>query len=234
MRRRDHSDGFGTGELYPEEIAVEFVRRVWRETRGTDSAGIAHRSLLRDLIPGLVRSGRPFASELASFAYGDTPPGAIYRLLRWAGAEAGDSFLDLGCGCGIPVLVASFLVESARGVDRLPGVIEAARASARRLERPNVCFEVADIANVQVTESLVYLTATAMTPRLMAAATLAVAAASAGTRILAVDRPLEHPLLPTVASRWYRFPWSGGGEGTKHEVFLQERVNPCSPASCSD
>lgn len=208
-------------DVNPEQ---NFVARVQTHFRDLDTRGTAHTSLLRELIPDWLSEGRSFARSLASFAYGDTPPAVVYRLLRRAGVAPSDTFLDLGCGCGIPTLVASRLVERARGVDLLPGVVRVARQAAETLGRMNVHFEVADLREVGAEESVVYCATTAFETDLLEALGERLAQAPPKTRAIVLGRALHHDGLQLQERFACRFSWSGLGEGTKHEVFIYKKV----------
>lgn len=74
---------------------------------------------------------------------------------EYAGIEAGQTVLDLGCGAGNDVFVARSLVGPAGrviGVDMVPGMIERARENAARLEATNVEFLEGEIEALPVAD----------------------------------------------------------------------------------
>jgi SAM-dependent methyltransferase len=62
--------------------------------------------------------------------------------------SAGERVLDVGCGCGLDVFVASILVGargSAAGIDLTPEMVDRARAAAATWPPRNVSFEAGDV-----------------------------------------------------------------------------------------
>jgi hypothetical protein len=89
--------------------------------------GPAHR-------PGL-RQQPPPGWQPEDFYYGETPLGTAYRLLSWAGLQAGQQFCEVGCGRGVVGLVAA-TVFGARvsGFEKVPALADKARWLARALQ----------------------------------------------------------------------------------------------------
>ncbi len=58
-------------------------------------------------------AGRDGDSEMV---YGTTPPSTVMALLEFGEATADDVFYDLGCGLGVPTVVAAHFCKKAIGV----------------------------------------------------------------------------------------------------------------------
>ena len=77
------------------------------------------------------------------------------EVLRRAGLASGMRVLDLGCGTGDVSFLAASLVGpdgSVSGIDQAPGVIDKARERAKQAGLGNVRFDVASVADFELTE----------------------------------------------------------------------------------
>lgn len=77
------------------------------------------------------------------------------EILRRAGLASGMRVLDLGCGTGDVSFLAASLVGpdgSVSGIDQAPGVIDKARERAQQAGLGNVRFDVASVADFELTE----------------------------------------------------------------------------------
>jgi hypothetical protein len=146
--------------------------------------------------------------------YGETPVVTGIALFRRAGVGPGSTLVDLGAGRGRALLAARWLGAEARGVELLAEHVDcterALAVAGARLERGDV----AEVDLHDATHILITWTVYAPATREQVAARLA--GCRAGTRVLAVDSPVERPELEVVDLRHAYFTWG------RAPVWIQE------------
>jgi predicted RNA methylase len=66
--------------------------------------------------------------------YGNTPPAVVVKLLELAEVRADDVFYDLGCGFGVPTVVAARACKKSLGIEILPEVAAQAQKLTHTFE----------------------------------------------------------------------------------------------------
>jgi SAM-dependent methyltransferase len=190
------------------ELASERLEQIYAEYRT-----IAYPHLLVD--EARRCAGREGDLE---FAYGTTPASTVLQLLEFGGATADDVFYDLGCGLGVPTIVAAHFCKRSIGIEILPEVAEKAREVAQGLSIENAVFELADFKSADVSQgTLIYCYSTCLRAQSRAELAEGVSRARPGTRILTVTHNLEHAALELKEQR--QLSW----EGSEHTVYLHLR-----------
>ncbi len=188
-----------------------------------DTRGVAHRSLVRDWL----RANPGCSDTIDNFAYGDIPLPIFEECLDWAGKV--EHFVDLGCGCGKPTLLAAARGARAVGYDLLPGVVEVARRAAQEL-RIEAEFRVGDLVTAELDGvDLVYVAATRFDRSLVERVETKLLELAPGARVLSVT----HPFLTTEAVRRRRFCWGDGELETEHDLYLGRRTAQAGEFDCS-
>src|SRR5579859_2225161 len=95
----------------------------------------------------LVHEAREAAGRAGDteMVYGTTPGAAVLELLELAYATADDVFYDLGCGLGVPTIVAALVCKRSTGIELLPQIAQQAQAVAEGLKLANATFRVGDL-----------------------------------------------------------------------------------------
>jgi SAM-dependent methyltransferase len=160
-------------------------------------------------------AGRTGDSEMV---YGTTPGDATLELLDFAQAKADDIFYDLGCGLGVPTIVASLVCKRSTGIELLPEIAAQARAVAEALKLTNASFVVGDLKSVDVSDgTIIYCYSTCLREESRAALGERVALCKRGTRILTVTHGLTNAALELEERREI------GWEGRSRSVYLYVR-----------
>jgi SAM-dependent methyltransferase len=158
------------------------------------------------------RSGDP------EMVYGTTPPSVVLQLLEFGSATSEDTFYDLGCGLGVPTVVAAHFCKRSIGLEILPEVAGRAREVAEALQLANASFELTDFKSADLSEgTLIYCYSTCLRAESRAELAVGVSKTRAGTRVLTVTHNLEHPSLQMKESR--ELSW----EGSRRTVYLHLR-----------
>ncbi len=190
------------------ELASERLEQIYAEYRK-----IAYPYLLVDA--SRRGAGRDGDTEAV---YGTTPAPTVLQLLEFGGATADDVFYDLGCGLGVPTIVAAHFCKRSIGIEFLPEVAEKAREVARGLNIDNAVFELNDYKSADVSlGTLIYCYSTCMRAQSRVEVAESVSRARPGTRILTVTHNFEHPELEMKEKR--ELSW----EGSSHTVYLHLR-----------
>ncbi len=139
--------------------------------------------------------------------YGTTTPRLALRiLLEILHAGPGDIFYDLGCGLGVPTIVASLLCKRATGIDVLAPILDHPRQVATALKLRNAKFIAGDFREQDFSDGTAFYSySTCFSPETRALLAEKVSAAKAGARIATVTHPLRHPKLEFVEKvtlRW--------------------------------
>ena len=160
--------------------------------------------------------GRAGDSELT---YGTTTPRLALRILDLLKAGPQDIFYDLGCGLGVPTIVAALICRRAMGIDLLPQLLEHAQGVAKALELRNAKFIAGDLRAQDLSDGTVFYSySTCLSQETRDAMAEKIAAAKPGARIVTVTHSLRHPALELVEKVELR--WGA----TPHGVFLHRRV----------
>lgn len=185
---------------------VEAVEREYRK--------ITHQSLIVD--DARKAEGRDGDVELT---YGTTSPRLALRILREVlGCGPGDVFYDLGCGLGVPTVVAALVCARATGIDVLPQLLEHGRGVARTLNLSNARFVHGDLRAQDLGDGTAFYSySTCLLPETRAAMAERIAQARPGARAVTVTHALDHPALERTAKLELR--WGA----TPHSVFLHVR-----------
>ena len=192
----------------PFELSPERLEQIHAEYRK-----IAYPFLLVD--EARKAAGRSGDSEMV---YGTTPAQTVLDLLDFGQARPDDVFYDLGCGLGMPTVVAAHFCRKAIGIEILPEVAEKAREVAQGLQLANAEFQLTDFKSADFGEgTLIYCYSTCLRPQSRLEVAQGVARTKPGTRVLTVTHDLEHPELEKKASR--ELSW----EGSRRTVYLHVR-----------
>ena len=168
----------------------------------------------------LVHEARAAAGRTGDteMVYGTTPGEAVLALLDFAGATADDVFYDLGCGLGVPTIVAALVCKKSTGIELLPEIAQQAQAVADALKLSNVSFLVGDLKSADVSDgTIVYCYSTCLREESRLALGERVALARPGTRVLTVTHGLTHEALELKERREI------GWEGRTRSVYLYIR-----------
>jgi SAM-dependent methyltransferase len=142
--------------------------------------------------------------------YGETPPTTMLQVLEVGGATSDDVFYDMGCGLGLPTVVAAHFCKKAVGFEILPEVAEKAREVAGALGLGNAVFELADFKTADVTEgTFIFCYATCLREQSRAELAACVSRTRSGSRIVTVTHNLEHTeleLIRTCEIAWEGYP----------------------------
>lgn len=99
-----------------------------------DLLEFSHAGLQRELIPHWLAQNCPdLSARIDSSAYGESPAELVLPAFERVGLGPQDSFLDLGCGAGNVVLLASHFTSRVYGLERNPRLCEAGRTLFRAL-----------------------------------------------------------------------------------------------------
>ena len=137
----------------PVEAPSRTSSHPFDEATGMDTAGLIHGSALA--------TGHPH--DLYSVTYYGTAPSLFQAVIeQWGGTPAGTTFIDIGCGKGRVVLLASELgFAECVGVELNPGLAAIARANIAKWDRAKspIRIECADATTLQFPAGrcLVYL-----------------------------------------------------------------------------
>lgn len=178
----------------------------------------------RDAWKASLQALRELGVEVeSSLTIGTTPAQAIHQALGEVAASRADHFIDLGCGCGLPTLVAAQQVGQAQGVDLVPGTIDFARQAAQELGL-SARFEVGDLRHVDLGEvDIVYLGATGFGPGLRKALAEKLAELRPGAVVISVTYSFAGPYLAEIRQRTYHFSWGRQGEAHAQPFYFQVR-----------
>jgi SAM-dependent methyltransferase len=168
----------------------------------------------------LVHEARAAAGRTGDteMVYGTTPGEATLALLEFAEATADDVFYDLGCGLGVPTIVAALVCRKSTGVELLPEIARQAQAVAEALKLANASFLVGDLKSADVGDAtIVYCYSTCLREESRLALGERVALARPGTRVLTVTHGLTHEELVLKERREI------GWEGRTRSVYLYMR-----------
>jgi SAM-dependent methyltransferase len=192
----------------PFELSADRLEQIDAEYRKIASPFL----LVDDARRAAGRAGDP------EMVYGTTPASAVLELLDFAAATPDDVFYDLGCGLGVPTVVAAHFCKKAIGIEILPEVAQRAREVAQGLQLANATFEVTDFKGADLSEgTLIYCYSTCLRAQSRAELAEGVSKARPGTRVLTVTHNLEHPSLEMKESR--ELSW----EGSRRSVYLHLR-----------
>jgi SAM-dependent methyltransferase len=154
----------------------------------------------------------------SEMVYGNTPPAVVVKLLELAEVRADDVFYDLGCGFGVPTVVAARACKKSLGIEILPEVAAQAQQIAFALELENTRFIVADFKTADVSDgSLIYCYSTCLRPESRKLVAELVAKTRPGTRIVSVTHTFEHDELELRETR--EMSW----DGSTRSVYLHVR-----------
>ncbi|MFA7481747.1 MAG: class I SAM-dependent methyltransferase [Vulcanimicrobiota bacterium] len=161
--------------------------------------------------------------DSGSLIHGTTGARAFTEALGRVAAGPGDSFLDIGCGCGLPVLVASRVLGRAHGVDVVPSVIRFAREAASRFHS-QATFAEADIKEVRMeTYDIVYIAATTFSDELRASIQEKLAELRAGAIAISLTYSFSCPHLVLVDSFESPFAWWKTSAPSPHRFYIHMR-----------
>ena len=151
----------------------------------------------------------------------------MFLALKRVAACSSDLFLDIGCGCGLPVMVASHLVKQAHGIDLVPQMIEFARRAALDLERPNTSFELANVRDFDLhSYDIVYLAATTLSDQLRKAIAARLQHLRPGAIVISLTYPLPAPHLVLIDRFECPFAWWRDSAASTHQFHIYLRKAP--------
>ena len=161
--------------------------------------------------------------DSGSLIHGTTGARALSEALNRIALGPGDSFLDIGCGCGLPVLVASRVSDKAHGVDVVPSVIRFARTAAAALGG-NATFEEADIQSVPMGDyDVVYIAATTFSEPLRKIVREKLRELRPGAVVITLTYSFSCPHLVLVDSFESPFAWWKTSMPSPHQFYIHLR-----------
>jgi len=160
---------------------------------------------------------RDFDSDRATgmeLTFGETPVFTGIALFRRAGVGPDSLVVDLGAGRGRALLAGRWLGAGARGIEL---VAEHVRCAGRALAAAGARLEVGNATSVDLDDAThILLTWTVYEPATRARIAERLACCAPGTRVLAVDAPIEREGFATVATTHGLFTWG------RAPVWIQE------------
>jgi 2-polyprenyl-3-methyl-5-hydroxy-6-metoxy-1,4-benzoquinol methylase len=161
--------------------------------------------------------------DSGSLIHGTTGARALSEALSRVAIGPGDTFLDIGCGCGLPVLVASRVANRAHGVDVVPSVIQFARDAAEEMGG-NATFEEADIKDVPVDGyDVVYIAATTFSEELRKNIRHKLEQLRPGAVVITLTYSFSCPHLVLVDSFESPFAWWKTSNPSPHQFYIHLR-----------
>ncbi|MFC1609590.1 class I SAM-dependent methyltransferase [Myxococcota bacterium] len=137
--------------------------------------------------------------------YGETPVVTGIWLFRRAGVDERSKLVDLGAGRGRALIAARWLGAQARGVELLA---EHVRLVSGPLGRAGIALEAGDGADADLSDAThVYLTWTGLNQLTRDRFVERLETCQPGTRVIAVDAPVEHDSFTTLSRHDLLFPW---------------------------
>lgn len=163
-------------------------------------------------------------TDRASLTYGTTGAASLHSALQRVGAGRADTFLDIGSGCGLPVILASHLVKRAVGVEIVESMVEFARTAAVEWQRTNTEFLAANIREVDVSEfDIVYVAATTLTDELRHTIGEKLRQLRPGAVVLSLTYAFAHDHLVLIDTFKSAFSWWHTSSVTEHHFFVHLR-----------
>ena len=194
-------------------MKIEAIERAYRQIR--------YQSLLVD--EARTAEGRADDPELT---YGTTDPRLARKLLGLVKAGPEDVFYDLGCGLGVPVMVAATICKRATGIDVLNPLVERARGVAEELGLSNAKFLEGDLRTADLSDGTIFYSyCTCLLSATRDAMARQISRAEPGSRIVTVTHALDHPMIELV--RKLSLSWGA----VPHTVYVQKLVKSPEPAS---
>jgi hypothetical protein len=161
--------------------------------------------------------------DSGSLIHGTTGARAFTQALHRVAAGPGDAFLDIGSGCGLPVLVASRILGRAHGIDVVPSVVKFAKKAARELDS-QATFALADIKQEQVESyDIVYIAATTFSQELRATIRERLFQLRAGAVVISLTYSFSCPHLVLVDSFESPFAWWRTSTPSPHHFYVHLR-----------
>ena len=174
-----------------------------------------------------VEASKVDPTDRASLTYGTTGAASLYAALRRVRAGSADTFLDIGSGCGLPVILASHLVKRAVGVEIVGSMVKFAREAAREWQRINTEFLVANIREVDVSEyDIVYVAATTLTDELRHTIGEKLRQLRPGAVVLSLTYAFAHDHLVLTDTFKSAFSWWHSSSVTEHHFYVHLRRAP--------
>lgn len=162
--------------------------------------------------------------DKGSLTYGTTGAQAIHDALVRIAAGPKDKFLDIGCGCGLPVHVAAGLVKLARGVEIVPPMVDFARRSSVELGFSNTEFEAANIRDLDIDDvDIVYLAGTTMTLELRTIISQKLEQLRPGALVISLTYAARSEHLVLVDKFRLPFSWWNSKAISEHEFLVSMR-----------
>ena len=162
--------------------------------------------------------------DKGSLTYGTTGAESLYKALEHVAAGSQDRFLDIGCGCGLPVILASHLVKHAKGVDIVASMIDFARKSATSLGRTNTEFLMENIRDLDISDiDIVYVAATTLTEDLRKAIGEKLSQLRPGAVVVSLTYTFNVDHLVLVDSFNSPFSWWQSSDPADHRFLVHLR-----------
>jgi SAM-dependent methyltransferase len=162
--------------------------------------------------------------DRGSLTYGTTGAKSLYQALTRVAAGPDDRFLDIGCGCGLPVLIGSHFVGHARGVDIVNSMIEFAKRAAFELRRPNTTFQVANVRDVDIADAdIVYVAGTTMSDDLRRVIGRRMTELRPGAVVISLTFPFQSDELVLIDTFHSPFAWWDTTTEVNHQFFIHLR-----------
>ncbi|MCA9780518.1 MAG: methyltransferase domain-containing protein, partial [Candidatus Eremiobacteraeota bacterium] len=155
--------------------------------------------------------------------HGTTGARAFTEALHRVAAGPGDSFLDIGSGCGLPVLVASRILGRAHGIDVVPSVVRFAQQAAQELQS-QATFGLADVKDENVgSYDIIYIAATTFSQKLRETIRNKLSELRAGAVVISLTYSFSCPHLVLVDSFESPFAWWKSSTPSPHQFYIHLR-----------
>lgn len=195
----------------PAEFDLEKLRRYFF----TEDAKVAALNLSEEAMRSVDRG---------SLTYGTTGAESFFHALERIKMGAEDRFLDIGCGCGLPVLMSSYFAKEARGVDIVESVVEFAGRAAKEFGRKNVSVTLKNIRELNVADvDVAYVAATAMTEELREAIGAKLEELRPGAIVISLTFSFACNHLVLVDSFRSSFSWWDSTTTVNHQFLIHLR-----------
>ncbi len=193
-----------------------------------DLLEFSHAGLQRELIPQWLAQNRPdLSARIDSSAYGESPALLVLEALEQVHLGPQDCFLDLGCGAGNIVLLASGFTPGAYGMERNPRLCEAGRTLFHSLGLDPNRLQEADFLETNWPPATVVYIASARLGTLTLEALARRVEASQARAVISLGSPLpvREPDWSTSHSATCSVQWNPEGATLSELLSVQLRAS---------
>lgn len=164
--------------------------------------------------------------DKGSLTYGTTGANSLFQALERVCAGPQDKFLDIGSGCGLPVILASHVVGHAKGVELVRSMVDFAKESAETFGRKNTEFLVKNIRDLDISDidiDIVYVAATTLTESLRTAIGEKLSQLRPGAVVISLTYTFDTDHLVLVDTLKSPFSWWQTSEAAEHRFLIHLR-----------